>query len=99
MRKGPGWLGDRPLWNGSRDAFGLAQQFFAAGQAATVLTHILEIFKLALAIMFLMGSMLETAVGAFLGRPLGIAQVPWFFRHGPAGLTDKRFLFHKSLLV
>jgi hypothetical protein len=37
-----------------RDSHGFTQQIFAAGQAATVLTHILEIFKLALAIVFLM---------------------------------------------
>jgi hypothetical protein len=82
-----------------RDSLGLAQQLIAGGQTAAVLTDILEIFKFALAIVLLMGGMLETAVGALLGRPLGIAQVPGLRRHGPAGFTDKRFLFHGSLLV
>jgi hypothetical protein len=43
--------------------------------------------------------MLHATIGAFLGRPLRIAQVPGFCRHGPTGLTDIRFLFHGSLLV
>jgi hypothetical protein len=88
-----------PRGTRSRHAFGLAEQLFAGGQAATVLTDILEIFKLALAIVFLVGSMLHAAIGAFHRRSFGIAQVPGFCRHGPAGFTDKRFLFHGSLLV
>jgi hypothetical protein len=94
-----GLLGRPALIKTLRHSLRFAQQFFAGGQAAAALTHILEIFEFALAIVLLMGSMLHAAIGAFLGRPLGIAQVPGFCRHGPTGLTDKRFLLHGSLLI
>jgi hypothetical protein len=92
-------LAAQPSGNGSRDSLGFAQQIFAGGQAAAALTDILEIFEFALAIVLLVGSMLHATIGAFLGRPFGITQVPGFCRHGPAGFTNKRFLFHGSLLV
>jgi hypothetical protein len=98
-RKRAGSAGRPALFEALRYSLGFAEQFFAGGQAAAALTDILEIFEFALAIVLLVGSMLHATIGAFLRRTLGIAQVPGFCRHGPAGLTDKRFLFHGSLLM
>jgi len=81
------------------DVLGIAQEFFAGGQAAAFFTNVLEVFQLALAIMLFVGAMLEAAVGTFHSRSLGIAQVPRLFRHGPAGGTDISFLFHDFLLT
>jgi hypothetical protein len=102
LRKaGPGLEANPAPLTGSGVGYvlGIAEEVLAGGQASAFFTDKLEVFHLPFAIMLLVGSMLHATIGAFHTRSLGIAQVPGFFRHGPAGLTDISFLFHGFLLV
>jgi hypothetical protein len=75
------------------DFCGLAEEFFAGGQAAAALADILEVFEFALAIMLFMGFRKFPTIAA-RRLPLGITEMPGLFRHGSAGGTDIGLLFH-----
>jgi hypothetical protein len=73
---------------------GIAEEFFAGGQAAAALADILDIFELSLAVMLFVDLMGVAAIAARHGFALRITQVPGLLRQSPAGLTDISLLFH-----
>jgi hypothetical protein len=99
LGEGPASPGPRWLTNFLRYFLGIAEKFFAGGQAAAAFTDVFDVFELPLAIMLFMGSMFKTAVVTCHRRALRIAQVPGFFGQGSAGGANIGLLFHKPLLI
>jgi hypothetical protein len=85
-------LGSRCL--GFRDLFGFAQKVGVGGQPAAALAGVFDIFQFTLAEVLFVRGVLQAAIIAFPGLPLGVAQMARLLGQGAARLTDINPLCH-----